>query len=67
MEAKLPINGAREWTPHLVRRMRRLLEEEKSRYNLAIYTIHTFTILSQQNKRDIETFQLNSVFTNDLQ
>ena len=47
--------------------MRRLLEEEKSRYNLAIYTIHTFTILSQQNKRDIETFQLNSIFTNDLQ
>ena len=47
--------------------MRRLLEEEKSRYNLAIYIIYTFTILSQQNKTDIETFQLNSIFANDLQ
>ena len=27
MEAKLPINAALEWTPHLIRGMQRLLED----------------------------------------
>ena len=32
----------------------------KFRYNLVIYTIQTFTILSQPNRRDIETFKLHN-------
>ena len=46
--------------------MRRLLEDnekKKSRYNLIIYTIQTFTIiLSQQNKGDIGTFKLHNIY-----
>ena len=43
--------------------MRRLLEDnkKKTRYNLVIYTIQTFTILSKRNKRDIGTFQLHNI------
>ena len=53
MEAKLPINAALELTPHIIRRMRRLFEDnkkKKSHYNLVIYNIQTFTTLSRQNK-----------------
>ena len=41
MEAKLPINAALELTPHLIRRMRRLFEDNKKKKS---------TTLSQQNK-----------------
>ena len=43
--------------------MRRLLEDnkKKTRYNLVIYTIQTFIILSKRNKRDIGTFQLHNI------
>ena len=40
-EAKLPINAALELTPHLIRRMRRLFEDNKKKKS---------TTLSQQNK-----------------
>ena len=31
-------------------------------YNLVIYTIQTFTILSRQNKGNIGTFQLHNIY-----
>ena len=45
--------------------MRRLLEE-KPRYNLVIYAIQTFTILSQQITETLEPLNY-IIFTNDLQ
>ena len=59
MEAKLPINAALEYTPHPIRRMRPLFEDykKKTRYNFAIYTIETITILSQQKQRDTGTLK----------
>ena len=44
--------------------MGRLFEDNKKnpRYNLVINTIQTFTILSQQNKRDTGTFKLHNIY-----
>ena len=53
-----------KWTLHLIKRLRRLFEDtnkKKTRYNLVIYTIQTIMILSQQNKRDIETFKVHNI------
>ena len=53
-----------KWTPHLIKRLRRLFEDtnkKKTRYNLVIYTIQTIMILSQQNKRDIGTFKVHYI------
>ena len=49
---------------HLIERMWRLFEDNKKKtwYNSVIYTIQTFTILSQQNKIDIGNFTLNNIY-----
>ena len=43
------------------KRIMRKDNEKKNHYNLVIYTIQTITILSQQNKTDIETFKVHNI------
>ena len=50
--------------PHLIRRMRCLLKDNKKTLykNLVIYNIRTFTILSPQNKGGTGTFKLHKIY-----
>ena len=50
--------------PHLIRRMRCLLEDNKKTLykNLLIYNIQTFTILSPENRGDTGTFKLHNIY-----
>ena len=59
MEPKLPTTAVLEKTPHLIRDHQKNAASTRI-LKLVIYTIQTFMILSQQNKRDIETFKLHN-------
>ena len=50
--------------PHLIRKMRCLLKDNKKTLykNLVIYNIRTFTILSPQNKGGTGTFKLHNIY-----
>ena len=58
------LNAVLEYTPHLTRRMRRLLEDNKKNLSTtwSFYTIQKLTILSQQNNSDNGTFKLHNIY-----